>query len=210
MITQYFLDVKIKYFQDGSYNYNKFPKDIRSNSILERYNKIVKSSLGVKRNCNWVVFLNFINNELIRINDLLAKNENKNVLYESKHTKFSLEKCNNDIYKKTDIKEKSKSKIDRKLNISEKCLIQKANNYRYNAYITLFYFTISPYLVQLKDENLSKLNQLNELILKLADNVNEENYYNIIVFLQKNKSDSNNKKIDEIINEYDWKKKNYF
>ena len=130
----------------------------------------------------------------------------KNVLYESKHTKFSLEKCNNDIYKKTDIKEKSKSKIDRKLNISEKCLIQKANNCRYNAYITLFYFTISPYLIQLKDENLSKLNQLNELILKLADNVNEENYYNIIVFLQKNKSDSNNKKIDEIINECDWKK----
>ena len=79
MITQYFLDVKIKYFQDGSYNYNKFPKDIRSNSILERYNKIVKTALGVKRTCNWVVFLNFINNELIRINNLLAKNENKNV-----------------------------------------------------------------------------------------------------------------------------------
>ena len=30
MITQYFLDDNIKYFQDGSYNYNKFPKDIRS------------------------------------------------------------------------------------------------------------------------------------------------------------------------------------
>ena len=30
MITQYFLDVKIKYFKDGSYNYNKFPKDIIS------------------------------------------------------------------------------------------------------------------------------------------------------------------------------------
>ena len=107
-------------------------------------------------------------------------------MYESKHTKFCLEKCNNDIYKKTDIKEKSKSKIDKKLNISEKRLIQKANNCRYNAYITLFYFNISPYLVQLKDEKLSKLNQL---ILKLADNVNEENYYNIIVYLQKNKFD---------------------
>ena len=56
MITQYFLDVKIKYFQDGSCNYNKFQKVIRLNSILERYNKIVKSSLGVKRNCNWFVF----------------------------------------------------------------------------------------------------------------------------------------------------------
>ena len=35
MITQYFLDVKIKYFQDGSYNYNKFPKDIISQYIGE-------------------------------------------------------------------------------------------------------------------------------------------------------------------------------
>ena len=121
-------------------------------------------------------------------------------MYESKHTKFSLEKYNNDIFKNTEIKEKSKSKIDRKLNISEKWLIQKANNCTYNAYITLFYFTISPYFVQLKDEKLSKSN---ELILKLADNVNEENYYNIIVYLQKNKFDSNNKKIDEIINERD-------
>ena len=33
----------------------------------------------------------------------------KNVLYESKHTKFSLEKYNNNIYKKKDVKEKSKS-----------------------------------------------------------------------------------------------------
>ena len=86
-------------------------------------------------------------------------------------------------------------------------MLQKANNCRYNAYITLFYFTISPYLVQLKDEELSKLNQLNELILKSADNVNEENYDNIIVYLHKNKFDSNNKKIDEIINERDEKKK---
>ena len=45
------------------------------------------------------------------------------------------------------------------------------------------------------------------LYLHIADNVNEENYYNIIVFLQKNKSDSNNKKMDEIINENDGKKR---
>ena len=107
------------------------------------------------------------------------------------------------IIKKTKEIDKSKSKFDRKLIISKKWLLQKANNCRCNAYITLFYFTISPYLVQLKDENFLNLNQLNELILKLVDNVNEENYYNIIVFLQKNKFDSNNKKIDEIIDELD-------
>ena len=81
----------------------------------------------------------------------------------------------------------------------------------YYSFLFYYIFTISLYLVQLKDENLSNLNQLNELILKLADNVNEENYYNIIVivFLQKNKFDSNNKKIDEIINIHDEKKKHY-
>ena len=41
-----------------------------------------------------MVFLNFINKELIRIKDILAKNENKNVLFERKHTKFWINKYN--------------------------------------------------------------------------------------------------------------------
>ena len=73
MIKGYFVETKLKYFKDNSFNYNKFPKDIRSNSILERYNKTIKSSLGEKRTCNWVVFCNFINNEINRINNLLCK-----------------------------------------------------------------------------------------------------------------------------------------
>ena len=91
-LCTYFLDTKLKYFEDGSYDYNKFPKDIRSNSVLERYNRTIKQYLGEKRNCNWVVFLNFINNEIIRINETLGKNENINILYEEKHTKFGKEK----------------------------------------------------------------------------------------------------------------------
>ena len=31
-----FMDFKIKFLEDDSYNYNKLPKDIRSNSIQER------------------------------------------------------------------------------------------------------------------------------------------------------------------------------
>ena len=85
----------MKYFKDDSYNYNKFPKDIRANSILERYNKTVKKDLGTKRTCNWVIFLNFINNEINRINEQLSKNENINVLYNSKLTKFGTEKYSN-------------------------------------------------------------------------------------------------------------------
>ena len=53
-----------------AFNYNVFPPDIRSNCILERYNKIIKTELGSKRNCNWVIFLNFINKELDRLNEI--------------------------------------------------------------------------------------------------------------------------------------------
>ena len=87
-----FSDRKMKYFIDESFNYEKFPKDIRSNSILERYNKTIKEELGQKRTCNWVVFFNFINKEIIRINQQFSKNENINILYKSKYTKFGIEK----------------------------------------------------------------------------------------------------------------------
>ena len=51
------------------------------------------------------------------------------------------------------------------------------------------------------------MNELNKLNLKLAEEVNDKNYYDIIIFLQKYKFDSNNLKIDEIINERDETKK---
>ena len=42
--------------------------------------------LGEKRTCNWVIFLYFINKEIIRINEILSKNDNINVLFNSKTT----------------------------------------------------------------------------------------------------------------------------
>ena len=61
-----------------------------------------------------------------------------------------------------------------KYDISQKWLVQKANNWRYNAYITLFYFTISPFLSSLKDPRLVNFNKLNDLILKLSENLMEK------------------------------------
>ena len=185
--------------------FKNFITDIRSNSILERYNKTVKSSLGAKRTCNWVIFINFINNELNRIDEELSKNENVNVLYESKNTKFGLERYVPNISKNSRENKiiplnEEKSKV---LNISDIWLTQKGNNCRYNAFITLFYFTISSSLEKIKVNNLKLINELNKLILKLAEEVNDKNYYDIIIFLQKYKFDSNNLKIDEIINERD-------
>ena len=123
--------------------------------------------------------MNFINKEIERINEKLSKNENKNVLFESKHTKFGINKFLNNnekinpLYKK-DIE--SLTEINIKYDISQIWLVQKANNCCYNAYIIFFYFRISPSLSSLKDTKLVNLNKLNDLVLKLSENVTEKNY----------------------------------
>ena len=77
----------------------------------------------------------------------------------------------------------------------------------YNAFIKIFYFTISSFLTNQKDNNLKDLNEFNKLMLKLANDVTEKNYIELIIFLQKNKYDVNNALIDKIINEEGDKKK---
>ena len=84
-----------------------------------------------------------------------------------KHSKFGLDKFvnkNNKIIGNNFIIENE----DKNKNISEKWLIQKGYNCRYNAFITLMYFTITPYIKNLKDETLILLNKLNDLILNLS------------------------------------------
>ena len=58
-----------------------------------------------------------------------------------------------------------------------------------------------------KENNHVLLNELNDLIINLAEDVTIKNYIDIIVYLQKNKIDSNNSYIDKIINEKDKQKK---
>ena len=48
---------------------------------------------------------------------------------------------------------------------------------------------------------------MNDLAIKLAKDVNENNYINNIIFIQKNKFDTNTSLIDQIINEDDEEKK---
>ena len=44
------------YFEEGIYNYNLIPLDIRSNSYIERYKKEIKDILGDKKENNWIYF----------------------------------------------------------------------------------------------------------------------------------------------------------
>ena len=203
-ITTYFISNKLRYFQDGTYDYSKFPPDIRSNSILERYNKIVKTELGEKRTCNWVNFMHFINKELSRINEILATNKNFNILYFQKTTKFGKSKYNYEYNK-----ENKSTKIEsfNKRNITQEWLKQKFNNCRYNAFITLFYFNFSSYITDNEEKNSIQLKEMNNLIIKLTEEVNDKNYMDIVIYLQKHKYDTNNFIIDNIIKEEDPEKK---
>jgi len=94
-LNNYFLEYKLKYFIDGSLDYSKFPMDIRTNSSLEKYNKLIKETLGKNRFCDWINFLNFIKTEIKRINLQFSQNANINVLYATKKTKFGINKYNN-------------------------------------------------------------------------------------------------------------------
>lgn len=76
-------------------NYSLYPKDVRSNSILGRYNRQIKDNISKKRYCNWLIFLNFINSEILRVDGILAKNENINILFSGKKQNLELKNIQN-------------------------------------------------------------------------------------------------------------------
>ena len=148
--------------------------------------------------------MQFINKELTRINEILGKNTNVNLIYFQKSTKFGKNKYNYDYNKENKLR---KSETIKKINISQEWLKQKFNNCRYNAFITLFYFNFSSFIMDNEEKSTSQFKELNNLIIRLSEDVNEKNYIDIITYLQKNKYDSNNFLIDTIIKEEDEEKK---
>ena len=63
ILLDYFIKENLCYFIDHSLYYSKYPKFIRSNSILENYNKYLKEKLGSKKIVNYINFLSFIKGE---------------------------------------------------------------------------------------------------------------------------------------------------
>ena len=59
-IENYFIKFKYKYFVNVNLNYDLIPKDIRSNSFLENYNRYIKKMLGDTNECQWINFIHFI------------------------------------------------------------------------------------------------------------------------------------------------------
>ena len=117
--------------------------------------------------------------------------ENINILYAEKGTKFHKEKFVG--YNALNIDNKPRT-------IAEKWLINQLNNRRYNSFITIFYFIISPFIYQIEDKVLNNLKELHNLIIKLSKEVTYKNFLDIVIYMQQNKYDANNKLIDQIIN----------
>ncbi len=58
-----FYEENIKYFINNSLYYSKYPKLVRSNSILENYNKRINEYLGKTKEVNFINFILFIEKE---------------------------------------------------------------------------------------------------------------------------------------------------
>ena len=201
-IIKYFYTEKRKYFEDNSFNYNMCPPDVRSNSIIEHYNSNIKKYFGEKKETNWIIFMNFIKTEIQNIIYKLSKNENKNIKYYSKYTKFGNKKYNNNKL----LRESSNNKINHDNNIikpfpkkiNETWLINRGENCRYICFTTLYYFIFLSYINKKKETDYINLKYLNELVLKLSENVDNRYMNDIIEFFQINKYDIDNKLLDEI------------
>ena len=200
-IYNYFDKNKKNGFINNSYNYNNIPIDVKSNSILERYNLSIKKYFGNKRECSWINFMNFINTEIEENVSKLSKNENKNILYYSKYTKFKEKK-----YNYLNNRELQNSTPKKKITINENWLVNKGFNCRYISFVTIYYFNFLSYINNLQGDKFKNLKKLNDLVLKLSQDVNINNLNSIIEFFQKNKYDIDNDLLDKIKKETDKRK----
>ena len=138
--------------------------------------------------------MTMINKELIRINEILVKNQNKNIKFYAKFTKFGINKYNErkynsyllpqDIFIKF-IEDKQSNNINKIIKMRDNNILQEINNAivdlwlkynnnncRYTTFITLYYFKFSNFIDLLNGKEFSDLKELNSLILKLFDNYN--------------------------------------
>jgi len=150
----------------------------------------------------------FIQTEIKNIITKLGKNENKNILYEAKFSKFNKEKFINNE-NKINISNMNKSSLQNKfkVKIGINWLRNKAENCRYISFVTLYYFTFLSFVNNENDKDLDLLKQLNKLIINLSQDVNDNNLNLIIEFFQSNKFDIDNQLLDVIKKTKDTQKK---
>ena len=175
-IDNYFMKNKLKFFISGEINYRLLPLDCRTNSSLENYNKIMKESLGKNRYIHWINYINFINSESTRIKNKIYKNLNQNIVYNSKFTKFGLNKYikeqrkieeNNTI---KDIKKYEKNLLGEENNLNiNNWLTNNMNSCRYDAFLTIYGFILKDKIRFLKVKFTDNMTILDSTFEQLYD-----------------------------------------
>lgn len=141
-INNYFINIKRIYFLNGAYDYYNIPNDCKSNSFLENYNKYLKEKLGRKRIINWFTFLNFLKEESSRSIEKLINEDNYNIDFNLKKTKF--EDKYNDKLNKDEENENTNNNNINWLKWSNNCC-------RYDAFLTLYSFVIKNNIINIHD-----------------------------------------------------------
>ena len=111
-----FYEENIKYFINGALFYSKFPKLVRSNSILENYNRRIKEYLGKKKEVNYMNFLSFIKIEdeiFFKEFNLKSRNYEEILKYKKRNDNYNV------ILNVTNTKEKNNLSEDLDINKKE-------------------------------------------------------------------------------------------
>ena len=109
-INNYFKENKLEYFKDFSLDYNRIPKDCRTNNYLENYNGYIKNQLGKNHIINWVNFIHFLKLERQSSTEKITNPKNKILKLDFKSDVYEI---NNNIEEKAvnnENKEKEKVK----------------------------------------------------------------------------------------------------
>ena len=188
-----FYNENLKYFINGALYYSKYPKLVRSNSILENYNKRIKEYLGKKKEINYINFLSFIKKEdqtFFKEFNLKSRNYEEILKHKNIH-KYNImnekgyEDTNNKIITDTDIimesdiiNEEEEVNINDNIKFKGKWLKWVNNSCRFDAIMTLYLFIFFSTDEKVEVLNNEGLKILHDTIIKLLENPSSEDRYN--------------------------------
>lgn len=199
-----YLKENLKYFINNALYYSKYPKLVRSNSILENYNRHLKEKLGKNKTVNFINFLSFIKKEdEIYFKEFNAKSRNyREILkYKGKNKKSGI-----NIEEDNEEQEESISEnfIQEDIIIDEDCnhnkgewLIWNNNSCRFDVLMTIYLFL---FFQSNEEKNQNLINEglkiLHDTIKKLIDNPSSEDRYDFWSYININQIDRGEHKLE--------------
>ena len=162
-----------RYFISQALNYNNYPFLVRSNSILENYNRIIKKELGKKKEINYLNFVSFIKKEDKRFyNEIYNKSRDYNEILKS-HNKFRNKYKSDNFFKDKNIDNTNLKGIWLK-NINNSC--------RYDVLMTIYLFIFKKIIEQKQNVNEyfkthPIIHKLDEVVYSLSIDINSESRY---------------------------------